>query len=105
MAIDDMYNPDRESVSSYVKHKEEGGTRKELDEQNRQRILDELLNHSHPLTHLSASLYNINNGQVASGKLEPVFACLLIVGQKRNIELASVFQHELSPVPPSLIDE
>eukprot|EP00745_Piridium_sociabile_P013977 TRINITY_DN2058_c0_g1_i7.p1 TRINITY_DN2058_c0_g1~~TRINITY_DN2058_c0_g1_i7.p1 ORF type:complete len:474 (+),score=89.64 TRINITY_DN2058_c0_g1_i7:286-1707(+) len=158
MAIDDMYNPDRETVSSPVKHKEEGGKRRELDEQDRQRILDELRKHSHPLTDPSESLYNINNGQVASANnvniqdavkigqemqktflsslpdgfhnpikkkvktmqvlmksvkvndkpvydLEAVFARLLIVGQKRNIELASVFQHELSPVPPSLIDE
>ncbi len=29
-------------------------------------------------------------------ELEAVFALLLIVGQKRNIDLASVFQHELS---------
>ena len=158
MAIDDMYNPDRETVSLPVKHKEEGGKRRELDKQDRQRILDELRKHSHPLTDPSESLYNINNGQVASANdvnihdavkigqqmhtsflsslpdgfhnpikkkvktmqvlkksvnvndkpvydLEAVFARLLIVGQKRNIDLASVFQHELSPVPPALIDQ
>ena len=68
MAIDDMYTPDKETVSPHTKHKEEGGKRRELDEQDRQRILDELQKHSHPLTnHSSESLYNINNGQVASG--------------------------------------
>jgi len=33
--------------------------------------------------------------------LKAVFARLLIVGQKRNLELYAVFQHELCPVPPS----
>ena len=37
--------------------------------------------------------------------LEAVFARLLVVGQKRNIDLVSVFQHELSPVSPSLMEE
>ncbi len=37
--------------------------------------------------------------------LEAIFARLLVVGQKRNLELPAVFQHELCPVPPSLIDE
>jgi hypothetical protein len=158
MAIDDMYIPDKETTPSLTKHKEEGGKRRELDGQDRQRILDELQTHSHPLTVSSDGLININNGQVASANevnvqdavkigqemhtsflsslpdgfhnpiktnvktmqvlkksvkvnhkavydLESVFARLLVVGQKRNVDLASVFQHELSPVPPSLIDE
>jgi len=37
--------------------------------------------------------------------LEAVFARLLIVAQKRNLELSAVFQHELCAVPPSLVDE
>ncbi len=158
MAMDDMYSPYGETVSASAKHKEEGGKRQELDRQDRQRILDELRRHSHPLTNQSASLYNIVNGQVASANdvnvqdavkigqdmqkaflaslpdgfhntikkkvktmqvlkrsvkmnnktiydLEAIFARLLIVGQKRNLELSAVFQHELCPVPPSLIDE
>jgi len=37
--------------------------------------------------------------------LEAVFARLMIVGQKRNLELYAVFQHELCPMPPSLVNE
>jgi hypothetical protein len=157
-AMDDMYCRDGSTASAPVKHKEEWEKRQELDKQDRQRLLDELRRHSHPLTDQSASLYNIVNGLVASTNdvnvqdainigqemqkafgaslpdgfhkpikkkvktmqvlkrgvmvknktvydLEAVFARLLIVGQKRNLELADVFQHELCPVPPSLIDE
>ena len=34
-----------------------------------------------------------------------LFSRLLVVGQQRSIDIADVFQFELSPVPPSLIDE
>ena len=37
--------------------------------------------------------------------MEALFARLLIVGQQRDIDLPDIFQYELSPVPPSLIDE
>ena len=37
--------------------------------------------------------------------MEVLFAQLLVVGQQRGIDLKDVFDHELSPVPPSLIDE
>ncbi|CAL8305583.1 unnamed protein product [Arctogadus glacialis] len=37
--------------------------------------------------------------------MKALFARLLVVGQQRGIELKDVFDHELSPVPPSLIDE
>ena len=37
--------------------------------------------------------------------MDALFARLLVVGQQRGIELKDVFDHELSPVPPSLIDE
>lgn len=37
--------------------------------------------------------------------MEAIFARLLVVGQQRGIDLKDVFQHELSPVPPALIDE
>ncbi|CAL8282704.1 unnamed protein product [Boreogadus saida] len=37
--------------------------------------------------------------------MEALFARLLVVGQQRGIEFNDVFDHEPSPVPPSLIDE
>ena len=36
---------------------------------------------------------------------EAVFAPFLIIGQQPNIQLLLVFQHKLSPVPHSLVDE
>ena len=36
---------------------------------------------------------------------ETLFALLLVVGQQRGVEVTDIFQYELSPVPPSLIDE
>ena len=45
---------------------EEGTTRRELDRDDRLRILTELRKHPHPLTHRSESLYNIADGQVVS---------------------------------------
>ena len=37
--------------------------------------------------------------------IETLFARLLVVGQQRGVEVTDNFQYELSPVPPSLIDE
>lgn len=37
--------------------------------------------------------------------VETLFSRLLVVGQQRNIDIVDVFQFELSPVPPALIDE
>ena len=37
--------------------------------------------------------------------IETQFSWLLVVGQHRSIDIADVFQFELSPVPPALIDE
>ncbi len=45
---------------------EEGSEIRELDRDDRHRILTELRKHPHPLTHQSDSLYNIVNGQVGS---------------------------------------
>ena len=45
---------------------EEGSETRELDRDDRLRILTELRKHPHPLTHQSDSLYNIVNGQVVS---------------------------------------
>ena len=46
---------------------DEGGSKlRELDRDDRLRILTELRKHPHPLTHQSDSLYNILNGQFFS---------------------------------------
>ena len=37
--------------------------------------------------------------------VETLFGRLIVVGQQRSIDMADVFQFELSPVPPALIDE
>ena len=37
--------------------------------------------------------------------LQAIFARFLMVGQKRNIDFSVIFQHELFPMPPSLINE
>jgi len=37
--------------------------------------------------------------------LERIFFGLLTVGQQRQVKLAPIFQYEMSPMPPSLIDE
>ena len=37
--------------------------------------------------------------------MEALFSQLLIVGQSRNINLATLFEYELCAVPPSIIDE
>ena len=37
--------------------------------------------------------------------IETLFARLLVVGQQRGVEVTDIFQYELSPVPPSLINE
>ena len=37
--------------------------------------------------------------------LETIFLRLLTVGQQCNMRLAPIFQYELCPIPPSLIDE
>ena len=37
--------------------------------------------------------------------LETIFLRLLMVGQKRHLQLAPIFQYELCNIPPSLIDE
>ena len=68
MAMDGMYSSNARPASetTNVKHKEEGSKRRELDRDDRLRILTELRKHSHPLTHPSDSLYNIVNGQVVS---------------------------------------
>ena len=141
------------------RHKEEGRKRREMDADDRRRILLELSKMSHPLENQSPHLYNIANGRFAPPEaevnvaesvdigekmaaqfqtslptgfhapissciktmehikkgmkvgdktifeLETIFFRLLTVGQQRQIKLATIFQYELCPIPPSLIDE
>ena len=37
--------------------------------------------------------------------IETLFARMLVVGQQRGVEVTDICHYELSPVPPSLIDE
>ena len=37
--------------------------------------------------------------------MEAIFARLLAVGHQRDLDLSDVFQHEMSAVTPSIIDE
>ena len=37
--------------------------------------------------------------------IDTLFARLLVVGQKRGVDVTDIFQYELCPVPPSLIEE
>ena len=66
MAMHDMYSSNEEATSVPPKHKEQVDKRPELDKEDRQKILDELWRHFHPLNDRSESLYNIVTGQVAS---------------------------------------
>ena len=51
----------------------------------------------------------LNKAVTVKGKaiydIETLFSRLLVVGQQCSIDIADVFQFELSPVPPALIDE
>ena len=46
----------------------------------------------------------VNVTRKAIYDIETLFSWLLVVGQQRSIDIANVFQFELSPVPPALID-
>ena len=46
----------------------------------------------------------VNVTRKAIYDIETLFSWLLVVGQQRSIDIAYVFQFELSPVPPALID-
>ena len=158
-SLDEMYD-NAEALEKTMKpnrHKEEGKGRRELDAEDRAKILRALWENSHPLTTETTTLYHIINGQVADGKvnvqdalkigqdmstlfssslpggfhapiskkvvtmkfktkgvkvngkiicdLEALFARLLVVGSKRRMELSTLFNYELSPIPASIIDE
>ena len=113
---------------------EEGTTRRELDRDDRLRILTELRKHPHPLTHQSESLYNVVDGQVVSETKVNVqdameighdtrtsFACSLpgsfhqplketvetmqVLKRGVKIKVKTVYDLETVFVPPSLIDQ
>ena len=74
LALDDIYTSgSTESLtegldeSSYNRvHKEEAKRRKELDSKDRKKLIEQLIQHSHPLHADSEKLFNIVNGQCAS---------------------------------------
>ena len=55
------------------------------------------------------TMQNMEKVFIVNGKpsfdIETLFARLLVVGQQSGVEVTDIFQYELSPVPPSLIDE
>ena len=89
MVMDGMYSSNARPASetTNVKHKEEGSKRRELDRDDRLRILTELRKHSHPLTHPSDSLYNIVNGQVVS-EIEVNVQDAVAIGQDMRTSFA-----------------
>ena len=90
MAMDGMYSSNARPASetTNAKHKEEGSKMRELDRDDRLRILTELRKHSHPLTHPSDSLYNIVNGQVVS-ETEVNVQDAVAIGQDMRTSFAS----------------
>ena len=51
------------------KHKEEGEKKCMLDTDDRNRVYEELMKHSHPHKMTSSSLYNIINGKVVNASV------------------------------------
>ena len=55
------------------------------------------------------TIQNVKKVVIVNGKaifaIETLFAQLLVVGQQRGVEVTDIFQYELSPIHPSLIDE
>ena len=92
-----------------------------MDETDRNKIAEELEKHSHPLTALLPGAFHskierkvktmqeMKKVVIVNGKpifdMETLFARLLVSCQQRGVEVTDIFQYELSPVPPSLIDE
>ncbi|MEE8115221.1 MAG: hypothetical protein V3T23_12820, partial [Nitrososphaerales archaeon] len=68
------------------RHKEEGKKRRELDADDRRRILLELSNVSHPLENHSPHLYNIANGRIAPREAEVNVEDSVVIGQKMVAE-------------------
>ena len=63
-------------------HKEEGKKRRELDADDRRRILFQLSTVSHPLENHSPHLYNIANGRIFNPEAEVNVEDSIVLGQK-----------------------
>ncbi|KAJ8332151.1 hypothetical protein SKAU_G00428790 [Synaphobranchus kaupii] len=86
MSLDEIYD-NAEALDKTMKpnrHKEEGKGWRELDAEDRAKILRVLWENSHPLTTETTTLQHIINSQVADRKL-------LVVGSKRRMELSALF--------------
>ena len=78
--------------------------------QQSQQMFESLSSDFHkPLTKQVKTMEVIKKSVTFGGKathdLETLFSCQLLVGQQRAIEVADMLKHELSPVPPALVDE
>ena len=55
------------------------------------------------------TIQDVKKVVIVNGKaifaIESLFAQLLVVGQQRGVEVTDIFQYELSPIHPSLINE
>ena len=89
MTMDTMYCADQaeeEHNKTAAKHKEEGEKRRQLDADDRKRVLDEFTKCSHPLQVPDPHLYNINNGQKASADVNVHDA--VDIGDKQSHDFA-----------------
>ena len=99
LALDNIYTPSSteeieetfsEGLSelSYSRvHKEEAKSRKELDSQDRSKLLEQLSKYSHPLLTDSDKLFNVVNGQCASEDINVYDA--LYIGKKQMEEFVN----------------
>ena len=60
---------------------------------------------SSPIKTMEHIKKGVKVGDTTIFDLDAIFLRLLTIGQRRQMELAPIFQYELCPVPPSLIDE
>ena len=60
---------------------------------------------SSPVKTMEKLKQGIKVGDKTVFNLDAIFLCLLLVGQQRQLQLDTVFQHELCAVPSSLCDE
>ena len=60
---------------------------------------------SSPIKTMEHIKKGVRVGDTTIFDLETIFLRLLTIGQQGQMELAPIFQYELCPVPPSLIDE
>ena len=109
MAIDDMYTQSLYNINNgQVASANDGNIQDavKIRKEMHTAFLSSLSDGFHkPIKRTVKTMQVLKINQKPVYDLEAVFARLLVVGQKRNIDLASVFQHELSPVPPSLMEE